>query len=260
VNLVVATLVILGGLGFVVMAELGDVRRRVVMSLHTKLVLSLSVLLVIGATLVIFLLERGNPRSLADLPPGEAWLAALFQAVSPRTAGFNTLDIGALREPTLFLIMALMFIGAAPGGTGGGVKISTFAVTVLALWATVRGHREPTVFHRRLSSDLVSRSFFICLIGFLVLNLVAGLVLVVEGRPLLPTLFETTSAFGTVGLSTGTPGQPLSLVGSFSATGKILLAIMMFAGRLGPLTLAVALAGGEPRAPVRYPEGKVLIG
>jgi len=156
--------------------------------------------------------------------------------------------------------MVLMFIGAAPGGTGGGVKISTFAITVVALWATIRGSQEPAVFRRRLPPDLVARAFFICLIGFLALNVTAGILLIVEDQPFLSTLFETTSAFGTVGLSTGAAGQPVSLVGQFSPVGKLLIAVMMFAGRLGPLTLAVALAGGYAKPRIRYPEGKVLIG
>lgn len=260
VNLIVAFLIIAGGIGFVVLTEIGELRRRRVLSLHTKVVLGMTSLLLVGGTVSVFLLERNNPRSLAPLPAGEAWLASFFQAVAPRTAGFNTIDIGALGEPTLFIMMALMFIGASPGGTGGGVKTSTFAVTVLALWATVRGQAEPRIFYRRLSADLVARSFFICLIGFLVLNVVAGVLLVLEQRPLLATLFEATSALGTVGLSMGVSGQPVSLVGLFSSLGKILIALLMFAGRVGPLTLAVALGGGEPKARLRYPEGKVLIG
>jgi trk system potassium uptake protein TrkH len=153
-----------------------------------------------------------------------------------------------------------MFIGASPGGTGGGVKTTTFGVTVVALWATVRGREEPTIFHRRLPAPLVARAFFICLISFLALNIVAGLLLASERVNLLEALFETTSAFGTVGLSTGVSGSVLSLSGHLTGSGKLLIAAMMFVGRVGPLTLAVALARGRSRPRIRYPEGKILIG
>jgi trk system potassium uptake protein TrkH len=259
VNLVVCALVISGGLGFIVLTELGRRRQGRRLTVHTRLVVTTSAFLIVAGTFVIFVLERTNPRTLGPLGPLEAMLAAFFQAVVPRTAGFNTLDIGGLMPPTLFVIMILMFIGAAPGGTGGGVKVTTFSITVAALWATVRGMTEPTVFHRRIPSPLVARAFFISLIAFLALNGVAGLLLVSEGRELLPTLFETTSAFGTVGLSTG-EGTPLSLAGHFSGTGKLLVAAMMFMGRIGPLTLAVAVAHGAGQPPIRYPEGKILVG
>ena len=259
VNLVVCALVISGGLGFVVLTELGRRRRGGRLTVHTRLVLTMSAFLIVAGTLAIFVLERTNPRTLGPLGPAEAVLASLFQAVTPRTAGFNTLDIGALMPPTLFLLMILMFIGAAPGGTAGGVKVTTFGITVAALWATVRGMEEPTIFRRRLAPSLVARAFFISLIAFLALNAVAGLLLVSEGRGLLPTLFETASAFGTVGLSTG-EGTPLSLAGHFSVTGKLLVAAMMFMGRIGPLTLAVAVAHGGGRPPIRYPEGRILVG
>jgi trk system potassium uptake protein len=131
---------------------------------------------------------------------------------------------------------------------------------VLALWATVRGLPEPVVFKRRFSTEVVQRSFFICLIAFLGVNAVAALLLVFEKPELLPTLFETTSAFGTVGLSMGFPGSVLSLAGHMTAFGKLLLVAMMFAGRVGPLTLAIALAGRAERVRFRYPEGKVAIG
>jgi trk system potassium uptake protein TrkH len=260
VNLVVCGLVTCGGLGFVVLSELGDLRRGGRLSVHTRLVLVMSAALVAGATLVILMLEHDNPRTLGALAPADAVLAAFFQAVTPRTAGFNTVEIGALAPPTLFLMIILMFIGAAPGGTGGGVKVTTFGITVAALWATVRGVEEPAVFHRRILPSLVARAFFISLIAFLALNVVAGLLLVTEGRDLLPTLFETTSAFGTVGLSTGVSGSPVSLAGHFSDAGKFLVAAMMFMGRIGPLTLAVAVAHGGARPRVRYPEGRILVG
>jgi trk system potassium uptake protein TrkH len=260
VNLVVTVLIILGGLGFVVLREAVEIRSFNRLSLHTKFVLALTGALLVSGTAAVWLLERTNPRTLAPLGLGESWLAAWFQAVSPRTAGFNTIDIGGMQPATLFIVMALMFIGASPGGTGGGVKTSTFGVTVLALWATVRGLPEPVVFKRRLSSELVQRSFFICLIAFLGVNAVAGLLLVYEKPELLPTLFETTSAFGTVGLSMGFPGSVLSLAGHMTALGKLLLVAMMFAGRVGPLTLAIALTARAERIRFRYPEGKVAIG
>ncbi|MGH9163123.1 MAG: TrkH family potassium uptake protein [Vicinamibacteraceae bacterium] len=259
VNAVISGLFISGGLGFVVLADVAR-RRGPRWSLHTRFVLVSTLLLMVGATLTMYALERGNGATLGPLSAGEAWLTAFFQGVTPRTAGFNTLEIGALREPSLFFMMALMFIGAAPGGTGGGVKVTTFGMTVLALWATVRREAGPVLWHRLLPADLVARAFFVCLIAFLVLNAVAGLLLVIEERGFLPTLFEATSAFGTVGLSVGVPGQPVSLAAVFSDAGKVLLVALMLMGRVGPLTLAVALAGGRRTERVRYPEGKLLIG
>jgi trk system potassium uptake protein TrkH len=262
VNGVISGLIIVGGLGFLVLRELARLRHgKARLSLHTRIVLVASALLLVGGTLVILVLESGNPRTLGPLPPGERVLAAWFQAVSARTAGFNTIDIGAMTQAGLFVVMAMMFIGASPGGTGGGVKTTTFSMTVLALWAMVRGNREPTVFHRRIASDTIGKSFFVCLTAFLALNVAAGVLLVTDGRHLMATLFETTSAFGTVGLSMSEGGAPISLAGFFTPTGKIVLMLMMFAGRVGPLTLAIALAQHAAVRPrIRYPEGKVLIG
>jgi len=260
VNLVVTTLIICGGLGFLVLSELARVRRGVALSVHTKFVLAMTAILVVAGTLAIFALERQNPRSLGPLGTGEALLASYFQAVTPRTAGFNTLDIGALTAPTLFLMILLMFIGASPGGTGGGIKTTTFGITMAALWSTVRGKNEPVVFGRRLAADLVAKAFFISLIAFLAVNLISWLVLFAERQDFLSTLFETTSAFGTVGLSMAPAGAVFSLSGTFSAAGKLLEVGMMYLGRVGPLTLAVALAGGAARVRLRYPEAKVLIG
>jgi trk system potassium uptake protein TrkH len=260
VNLVITALIIFGGLGFFVLREAGTVRSFDRMSLHTRLVLVITGALLVGGTAILLTLERTNPRTLGSLGWGESFLAAWFQSVTSRTAGFNTIDLGGMHPASLFVVMALMMIGASPGSTGGGVKTTTFGVTVLALWATVRGAPEPVVFRRRLPGDLVQKSFFICLIAFLALNAIAGALLIVERQDLLRTLIETTSAFGTVGLSMGFPGSVLSLAGQFSVAGKLLLIVMMFAGRVGPLTLAVALAGRSRVTRFRYPEGKVAIG
>lgn len=260
VNLVVTTLIISGGLGFVVLTEIGRVRQYRRLSTHTRLVITLTAALILVTTALIWFIEHNNPRTLQPLALSEALLASYFQAVTPRTAGFNTLDIGAMQHASLFLLILLMFIGAAPGGTGGGVKISTFSITVAVIWAMVRGTPEPTLLERRIPPPLIARAFSICLIGFLALNVVAGLLLVTEGRELLPTLFETTSAFGTVGLSMGEAGAPVSLVGQFAEGGKVLVIAMMFMGRIGPLTLAVAVARRREMARVRHPEGRFLIG
>ncbi len=260
VNTVITFLVICGGLGFVVLNELKSFRSKRNFSVHTKLVLSMSGGLILFAFAAIYLLEYRNPLTLGALNWKEGLLASCFHAVSPRTSGFNTLDVGAMYPATLFMIIILMFIGTAPGGTGGGIKITTFSITVATIWAMVRGRSEPTIMHRRIPSQLVARSFSICLISFLAMNIVVCLLLVTETQSLLPTLFEATSAFSTVGLSMGQEGSALSLSAGFSTSGKILLAAMMFMGRVGSLTLAVAIARGGRQPLLRYPEGKILVG
>jgi trk system potassium uptake protein TrkH len=262
INLVITTLIICGGLGFFVLSEVLHLRKRtgIGLSMHTKVVLSITAVLIVCGTLGILGLEWANPKTLGPLGIGEKTLAAYFQAVTPRTAGFNTISIGDMTAPALFLMIVLMFIGASPGGTGGGVKTTTFAVAMMAIWSTVRNRPEVTVFKRRVAADVIARAFAISLIAFLGVNIVAGAILVVEGGTLLPVLYETTSAFGTVGLSMGAPGSVLSLSGVFGAAGKLLIMSMMFMGRVGPLTLALALAGAGTPPRVRYPEGKVLIG
>ena len=262
INLVITTLIICGGLGFFVLSGILRLRERTAigMSLHTKLVLAVTAFLIIGGTAAILALEWTNPNTLGPLGIGEKVLAAYFQAVTPRTAGFNTISIGGMTVPALFLTIVLMFIGASPGGTGGGVKTTTFGVIVAAIWATVRGRRDTTMFKRRLAPDVISRAFALSLIAFLGLNVVAGFLLLAEQRDVLATLYEITSAFGTVGLSMGFPGSVLSLSGIFGAGGKLLIMFMMFMGRVGPLTRAIALAGASTQSRMRYPEGKVLIG
>lgn len=262
VNLVITSLVIAGGLGFFVWAELLSRHRRAVrLSVHTRLVLVATLALLAGGTALLLVLEWSNPLTMGSLPLGEKVLAAYFQSVTTRTAGFNTIDIGAMTAPSLFVMMGLMFIGASPGSTGGGVKTSTFSITLAALWATVRGEDETVLFKRRLAPELVAKAFFVSLIAFVAMNAVAWLLLLTESRDLLKTLFETTSAFGTVGLSMGESGAPVSLSAFFSPAGKLLIMLMMFAGRMGPLSLAIAVARrSAAQAKIGYPDGKILVG
>jgi trk system potassium uptake protein len=261
VNMVITWLIIIGGLGFFCLSEMLRQHRLSLISVHTKVAVTATAILLTGGTVAILALEWANPRTLAPLGASERFLAAWFQSVTARTAGFNTIDNGALTAPSLFVTMALMFIGASPGSTGGGVKTTTFSVIVAALWTTVRGGNEPHLFGRRLSPETVARAFFVSLIAFLMLNGIAGIVLMSERRDLMQTLFETTSAFGTVGLSMGLNGSAVSLSAFFTPFGKLMIMVMMFIGRLGPLTLAIAVArSGRTPANIRYPEGKVLIG
>jgi trk system potassium uptake protein TrkH len=260
VNLVITALIICGGLGFLVLSELLKVRRTLPLSLQARLVLVVSAVLCVGGMAAILALEWDNPFSLSPMPLDEKLLVAWFHSVTARTAGFNTIDMSTLQPTTLFIVMALMFIGASPGGTGGGVKTTTFSVTVAALWATIRGDDDTVIFRRRLSDTLVAQAFFICLISFLALNTVALLLMILEPYEILKILFESASAFGTVGLSAGHPGSVLSLAGHMEDDAKLLLVLLMIAGRVGPMTLAVALARRQSRARIRYPEGRVSIG
>ncbi len=249
------------GVGFFTILELASLRRRSLrLSVHSQLVLSATVILLAAGTVVIFLLERQNPLTLGGMPAGEAWLAAWFQSAVTRTAGFNSIAIGACQPSALFVMIVLMFIGAAPGSTAGGVKVTTVGVLLAALRATARGETDAVLFKRRLPHEQIARAFLICFVAFLAVNGLAGILLAREGRDLLPTLFEVVSAFGTVGMSTGEGTSPLSLSGHFSISGRLLIAAMMVAGRLGPLTLVVAVAQRTETSRIRYPEGKVLIG
>jgi trk system potassium uptake protein TrkH len=261
VLLTVSFLVILGGIGFFTILEVAALRRRTLrLSVHSQLAITMTAILLVGGTLAIYFLERDNPATLGALPVGQAWLAAWFQSAITRTAGFNSIAIGACQPSALFVMVLLMFIGAAPGSTGGGVKVTTVGVLLAALWSTARGESEASVFRRRIPQEQIARGFLICLVAFLAVNALAAILLASEQRALLPTLFEVVSAFGTVGLSFGEGTSPLSLSGHLSVAGQLLIALMMFAGRIGPLTLLMAVARRSERSRVRYPEGKVLIG
>lgn len=260
VNLAITALTIVGGIGFIVFSDLYKYMRGEVfrISLHTKLVLTTSALLIVVPLLLFYAFEVDNPRSLANLSVGERWLASYFQIVITRTAGFNTLDIGALNAVTLYMMILLMFVGGSPNSTAGGIKTTTFATMMIALWAMIRGHEDATAFHRRLSSSTVARAFQLALMAFLLATGVTLAILLLENRVFLNTLFEVMSAFGTVGLSMG-DGGVLSYSALFSDAGKLLIILTMFVGRIGPLTIGAALVQ-QRHVRYRLPEGKCLIG
>lgn len=249
--LLLSALIVLGGLGFGVLLSLvGLLRHRTRLSPYVRLVLCLTVMLAVGGTLLVWVLERNS--ALAGFSTRDALINAWFQAITPRTAGFNTLSLNAFRPATKLLTTFLMFVGAAPGSTGGGVKVTTLGVLLLLMRASLRGRRHVTVFgHRLPDSTVLNAAALICMsIGAVT---VASLVLLAtQSLPPSDVLFEAVSAFGTVGLSLG-------VTSSLSTAGKVVIILLMFVGRIGPLTFLV-MVRPQKRPEVEYPFANVMVG
>ena len=253
VNLTIMTLIILGGLGFTVMSDVLENRRFSKLALHSKVVLTATVILIVGGAFIIYLIEIDNPATIGNLTWEGKLLGSLFQSVTPRTAGYNTLDMAKLEDATLFFMILLMFIGGSPTSTAGGIKTTTFAVLLAAIYTMIQGREEAELFRRRLPQQVIYKAFTVLSIAGLLVIFITMALAITEKAPFLTIFFEVVSAFGTVGLSTG-------ITPSLTATGKLYLILTMFAGRVGPITLALALALRGQKAQVRYPEGKVIIG
>lgn len=257
VSLTIAALIILGGLGVVVAFEAGSHlrrRRREPLSLHSRVSLVTTLVLILAATAFVLAAEWSNPSSLGALPPGARVLAGFFQAVTPRTAGFNTIDLAGMHAGTLLFVMLLMFIGGNPGSTAGGVKTTTIAVLVTSVWAVARGHGRPTLFMRRVDRELITKAAVIVTLGGLACGGAATLLMFTEpGREPLAVLFETVSAFGTVGLSLGVTPE-------LSEVGRVVIVVLMFLGRVGIVTFAVALAARQVDEHARYPREPLMVG
>ncbi|TDX49084.1 trk system potassium uptake protein TrkH [Orenia marismortui] len=253
VNIIITTLFILGGLGFAVIADLYEKRRFVTLSLNSKLVLLTTIILILIGSSGIFLLESSNQNTFGQLALEDRFISAYFQGVTPRTAGFNTIAIGDLTQGSLFLIIILMFIGASPGSTGGGLKTTTIGVLIVATYSLVIGKDDAELFRRRLSQITVYKALAVTIVSLLVIILATLILTITESFKFIEIFFETVSAYATVGLSTG-------ITGGLSTIGRVLITIIMFTGRVGPLTLAMALGERERSNKVRYPEEKILIG
>ena len=258
VLLTIAVLIILGGLGFSVILE--TLRNRQGfrnLSLHTRIVLMTTALLLLAGTVFYWLAERTNPETLAGYGEGEKLLNGFFQSVTMRTAGFNSFDLSCFRDGSKLFSSLLMMIGASPASTGGGIKTTTMAVLALLMLSVVRGENEVNVARRRLSGDIIRRALAVAVL-FLTTLLTGTLIItfIENGRfPLEDILFEASSAMGTVGVSAiGTP--------NLSPAGRAVLLPMMFLGRVGPLTLAVAVAKrqGGIKPVMKYPEERIMIG
>lgn len=268
VNAVMTLLIVMGGLGFLVNMELRDQvvlrlrgRRPTRLSLHARLVLTLTGTLLLLGMLGFLVTEWGN--LLHGLPWSERLLAAWFQSVTPRTAGFNTVDYGEAATATLFFTIFLMFVGASPGSTGGGVKTTALGLLLVLLGARYRGRGRAMVFQRTIPHAVMDRALSVILLSWILTSSALLLLTVAElgaaphrgARPdFIQLMFETVSAFGTVGLSTG-------ITPSLSAPGKMLIALLMFAGRLGPVTVALAAGRKSPgQVRFRYAEENVMVG
>ena len=258
INAVFMVLIIFGGLGFIVIDDLiKNIRNYNPFSIkwsrintHTKVVLVTSAFLLITGTLGVFFFEFDN--AMLDLSTTDKLLAAAFQSVTFRTAGFNTIDIGGLRDVTLFIGIMLMFIGASPSSTGGGIKTTTFAILILTVRAMLTSREKVEIYSRTIPQQTVYKSIAIMLFSSTFIVLITILLLATQKGTFIGILFEAVSAIGTVGLSTGVTGH-------LNATGKWLITILMYVGRVGPLTIALAL-GEVKKVNVEYPTTRITVG
>lgn len=253
VVLTITALYIVGGLGYAVVTEILEKRRYSRLSIYSKLILQTTLLLNILAVVVFLLLEHANPATLGALDGwGDQLLAAWFQATTPRTAGFNTLDIGSLGTATCVFFLMLMFIGGGPNSTASGIKLTTFVVLLAATRSFLRGNLAVTLGRRSLPVDTVTKALAITTIGMMIIFIAVFTLSALERAPLLDVAFEVVSAFGTVGLSRG-------LTTELSAPSQIIIMLVMFLGRVGPLTLGYLLTR-PTKEHVRYPNAELPLG
>lgn len=252
INIVISFLFIIGGLGFTVLADLKEKATFSKLSLHSKMMIVGTFAINVLAMLFIFVLEYSNPKTIGNLPLFDKLWTSYFQAVSPRTAGFNTLDIGSLNESTIFLIIILMFIGAGSASTGGGIKLTTFMVIGLSTISFIRGREDIRLFRKTIPSSYISRVLAIAMTSVVTVTASLFVLNIIEPLPFLTLLFEVVSAFGTVGLSMG-------ITASLSFLGKLVIIFVMFAGKVGPLTLAFLMARPQ-KAHYKYPNEEILTG
>lgn len=256
INLVIMGLITLGGLGFTVILDLnshGFHPRK--WSLHTRIVIIVSLVLIFGGALFFLLVECNNPDTMAQLSFDQKVLAAFFQSVSSRTAGMNTINLAGLTSASKFMTILLMFIGASPASTGGGIKTTTFSLILLMAWSVVKGRRDIVVFRKCIPHSVALRALAIALFSLLALIVVTMALSLLEFVPFIDILFQTASALGTVGLASMDTGGMQDI-------SKIILSLTMFMGRVGPLSLTLAFARRQSRSvnDIRYPEERILVG
>lgn len=251
--LAVAILVILGGISYTLLADVARFRRFRRLTVDSRIVLVSTGVLLAAGVIFVLIAEAGNPGTLGPLSWPHKVSNAFFHSVVPRTAGFNSLNIASLMQPTLFFTMILMFVGGASGSTAGGIKVNTVGVLIAATVSTLRGRPHAEVFGRELVEEQLRRALLLVALGLGVVFGVAFALSLVDNHTFEQQLFETFSAFGTVGLS-------MDVTSTLSAVGQLLIIVTMFVGRLGPLTLALSLAQRRQVVRYRYAQEAVKIG
>lgn len=256
VSVTICALIVFGGLGFPVILDVIKNKKISKLNIHSKVVLFTTAILIFLGMALILLLEYNNPDTLGPLGIKGKLLGALFQSVTTRTAGFNTVDLAIMRQSSIFIMIILMFIGASPASTGGGIKTTTLATLVLTVKSFILQKEDIEICERRIGTSTVRKSLGIFFIGITVV--VFGTLIISITDPdftLVEAGFEVVSAFATVGSSIG--GSP-----NLSSLGKMFIILFMFMGRVGSLTIFMALAsrGIKKNAPIKYPEGKIIVG
>lgn len=264
VNITTMLLIILGGLGFVVWwnvikawKERKEKKRGFFsgLTLHSKLVLLMTVILIFGGGVLFFLFEYNNPKTIGSMGLGNKIMASMFQSVTTRTAGFETVPQASLTEGSTLLTIILMIIGGSPAGTAGGIKTTTIGILLLSVFSTIRGKKDTEFMDRRISADAVRTALTVTVLAMIVMLTASVLLFATDGLGFEDTLFEVASAMGTVGLTRG-------ITSTLSAAGKLVLIIVMYIGRIGPVTMALALAlkrKGKQQNRM-LPEERIIIG
>jgi len=258
VNLTIILLIVFGGLGFLVLQELKEGfsgifrRKKIHISLHAKLVLTMTSCLIVFSFIIFFIIERNNSLEMFSLK--EKILASLFQVVTPRTAGYNTMDLNTLGVASVFLLIVLMFIGASPGSTGGGVKTSTVGVIIAFLRSRIAARDSVNIFYRTLPQESVIKAYTIVTLALSLLAFSSFVLFLSQPwARMIEVFFEVFSAFGTVGLSLG-------ITPKLSSLGKIMIILTMYIGRIGPLTFLYAFSREKSFGRYEYVEENVMIG
>ncbi|MEO8011635.1 MAG: potassium transporter TrkG [Dokdonella sp.] len=250
----IMTAIVIGGIGFPVLYE---IRKSGLhwgrWSLHTRITLLGSAILALFGTLAIFAYEQANVATIGTFSTGEKWLIAAFHSISARTAGFNSVDVGQMHQETLAVHYVLMFIGGGSAGTAGGIKVTTFFLLGLVVWAEIRGTEDANIFGRRISMHTQRQALSVALLGAAAVGLATLALLSLTALPMHVLLFEAISAFATVGLSTG-------ITADLPIAGQGVLIVLMFIGRVGTITVATALALRGRPAHFRYPEERPIVG
>ncbi|MEA4921086.1 MAG: TrkH family potassium uptake protein [Clostridiaceae bacterium] len=251
VVITIASLIIIGGIGFVVWNDLVESKFNLKsLKLHTRAVIISTFILIVSGTVLFLFLEKGTTLSHMDF--GTRFLAAFFQSVTPRTAGFNTIEMGALSEGGKLVTMVLMFIGAAPGGTGGGIKVTTLVVIAASVISSMRNKEDVSLWHYRVEGETVKHAFY-GVSTYVSLALLGILILSTQGNELSAAAFECLSAIGTVGLTVG-------ITPNLQFLSKAVIIALMYAGRVGSLTVFLAVAQSDKNGKLRNPIGKIIVG